>query len=124
MPATKKQQGSGGSALKRLRKSLTAAGVVGQQAKASRSKKNRKRGLPTEVGKNSTSDKLSVIRDEFNPFEIKTERTKFDVLNRKVKGTGGKPALNKQVGEENVRILYIYNNNNKGRHIICSKMTY
>ncbi|KAI8141258.1 nucleolar protein 14 [Fennellomyces sp. T-0311] len=100
MPATKKQ-GSGGSALKRLKKSLSAAGVVGQQSKASRSKKNRKRGLPSEAGKNSTAEKLSVIRDEYNPFEIKSNRTKFDVIGRKVKGTGGKPALNKQIGEEN-----------------------
>ena len=101
MPATKKQ-GSGGSALKRLKKSLSAAGVVGQQSKASRSKKNRKRGLPSEVGKNSTSEKLSVIRDEYNPFEIKSNNTKFEVIGRKIKGTGGKPALNKQIGEENV----------------------
>ncbi|KAI9246896.1 nucleolar protein 14 [Phascolomyces articulosus] len=114
MPATKKQQGSGGSALKRLRKSLTAAGVVGQQSKASRSRKDRKRGVPTEVGKNSTADKLSVIRDEFNPFEIKTERTKFDVLNRKVKGTGGKPALNKQIGEENRKKTLLMEMKNKG----------
>lgn len=55
------------------------------------------------MGKNSTADKLKVIRDEFNPFEIKQQRTKFDVMGRKVKGVGGKPALNKQIGEENVR---------------------
>ncbi|KAI9489884.1 nucleolar protein 14 [Zychaea mexicana] len=113
MPATKKQ-GSGGSALKRLRKSLTTAGVVGQESKASRSKKDRKRGIPTEVGRNSAADKLSVIRDEFNPFEIKTSRTKFDVINRKVKGTGGKPALNKQIGEENRKKTLLLEMKSKG----------
>lgn len=104
MPAKQPQpKGSGGSALKRLKTSLRSAGVVGNQSKSSRSKKQRKRGVPTEVGKNSTADKLKVIRDEFNPFEIKQQRTKFDVMGRKVKGVGGKPALNKQIGEENVR---------------------
>lgn len=104
MVAEKKQQqnkGSGGSALKRLKQSLRSAGVVGQQSKASRSKKDRKKGKPIEAGKNDMGDKLKLIRSEFNPYEIKTTTTKFDVVNRKVKGSGGKPTLSKQIGEEN-----------------------
>ena len=93
---------SGGSALKRLKKTLQAAGVVGQTSKASRSKKDRKRGAPTEVGKNSADKKLNMIRGEFNPFEHKVQKTKFEILGRKMKGTSGKPTLSKQVGEENV----------------------
>lgn len=96
-------KGSGGSALKRLKKTLAAAGVVGQTSKASRSKKDRKRGAPTEVGKNDADKKLSLIRGEFNPFEHKVQKTKFEILGRKMKGTSGKPTLSKQVGEENVR---------------------
>jgi nucleolar protein 14 len=109
MVATTQNQGpkgSGGSALKRLKKTLQAAGVVGQTSKASRSKKDRKRGAPSEVGKNDSDKKLSLIRGEFNPFENKVQKTKFEILGRKMKGTSGKPTLSKQVGEENVRILF------------------
>lgn len=105
MAAAKKQQqqqGSGGSALKRLKASLRAAGIVGQQSKASRSKKDRKRGIPIEAGKNDVNEKLKLIREEFNPFEIKVNRSKFNVVGRKVKGAQGKPTLSKQIGEENV----------------------
>ncbi|KAG0175439.1 nucleolar complex protein 14 [Apophysomyces sp. BC1015] len=94
-------KGSGGSALKRLKGSLRAAGVVGQQSKASRSKKDRKKGKPSEIGKNDAQEKLRLIRGEYSPFEMKVTRTKFDVIGRKVKGTSGKPTLSKQVGEEN-----------------------
>jgi nucleolar protein 14 len=97
-----KQQGSGGSALKRLKKSLQVAGVVGQTSKASRSKKDRKRGNPSEAGKNDADKKLSLIRGEFNPFENKVQKEKFEILGRKVKGSSGKPTLSKQIGEENV----------------------
>lgn len=107
MVAAKPQQpkSSGGSALKRLKKTLQAAGVVGQASKASRSKKDRKRGAPTEVGKNNADKKLSLIRGEFNPFEHKIQKTKFEILGRKMKGTSGKPNLSKQIGEENVRSM-------------------
>lgn len=105
---TQQPKGSGGSALKRLKKSLQVAGVVGQTSKASRSKKDRKRGAPTEAGKNDADKKLSLIRGEFNPFEQKHQKTKFEILGRKMKGTSGKPTLSKQVGEENVSFsLYI-----------------
>jgi nucleolar protein 14 len=92
---TQQPKGSGGSALKRLKKSLQVAGVVGQTSKASRSKKDRKRGAPTEAGKNDADKKLSLIRGEFNPFEQKHQKTKFEILGRKMKGTSGKPTLSK-----------------------------
>lgn len=101
---TSSKKVSGGSALKRLKTSLQSAGVVGQQSKASRSKKDRKKGKPSEVGKVDHSAKLAVIRGEFNPYEMKTTRTKFDVVGRKIKGVSGKPTLSKQVGEDNVSI--------------------
>ncbi|CAO3651469.1 unnamed protein product [Mucor hiemalis] len=115
--ATKNQspKGSGGSALKRLKKTLQVAGVVGQTSKASRSKKDRKRGAPSEVGKNDADKKLSLIRGEFNPFENKVQKTKFEILGRKMKGTSGKPTLSKQIGEENRKKTLLVEMKNKNR---------
>ncbi|KAI8087486.1 nucleolar protein 14, partial [Thamnidium elegans] len=104
-----------GSALKRLKKTLQVAGVVGQASKASRSKKDRKRGAPTEVGKNNADKKLSLIRGEFNPFEHKIQKTKFEILGRKMKGTSGKPNLSKQIGEENRKKTLLVEMKNKNR---------
>ncbi|KAI7887814.1 nucleolar protein 14 [Mucor mucedo] len=118
MVTTSQQQGpkgSGGSALKRLKKTLQAAGVVGQTSKASRSKKDRKRGAPTEVGRNDSDKKLSLIRGEFNPFEHKIQKTKFEILGRKMKGTSGKPNLSKQVGEENRKKTLLVEMRSKNR---------
>jgi nucleolar protein 14 len=116
MVANKQQKNSGGSALKRLKKSLQTAGVVGQDSKASRSKKDRKRGNPSEVGKNDADKKLSLIQGEFNPFEQKTQKQKFEILGRKMKGVTGKPTLSKQIGEENVR--------SKTKNLLRSNFTY
>ncbi|KAI9266971.1 nucleolar protein 14 [Sporodiniella umbellata] len=104
---------SGGSALKRLKKSLTSAGVVGQQAKASRSKKDRKKGMPTE--RLDLDKKLNHIRGEFNPFEKKVQKEKFEILGRKMKGSVGKPTLSKQVGEENRKKTLLVEMKNKHR---------
>ncbi|KAI9480561.1 MAG: nucleolar protein 14 [Benjaminiella poitrasii] len=117
MVAAKQQapKGSGGSALKRLKKSLQVAGVVGAQSKASRSKKDRKKGIPKEVGKNDADKKLALIRGEFNPFEQKTQKTKFEILGRKMKGVTGKPTLSKQIGEENRKKTLLVEMKNKHR---------
>lgn len=98
----------GGSALKRLKNSLKTAGIIGQTSRASTSKKNKKRGNPSEVGKHDRAEKLNLIKGEMNPFEMKVTNTKFEVLGRKVKGAVGKPALTKQVGEDNVSNLHWY----------------
>ncbi|KAI8971398.1 nucleolar protein 14 [Pilobolus umbonatus] len=108
-------KGGGGSALKRLKKSLQTAGIIGQTSKASRSKKDRKKGLPTEVGKNKDDRKLNVIRGEFNPFEKKVQNTKFEILGRKMKGVSGKPTLSKQIGEENRKKTLLMEMKNKNR---------
>ncbi|ORX45832.1 Nop14-like protein [Hesseltinella vesiculosa] len=115
MAITPNKKTSGGSALKRLRSSLNAAGILGQQSKASRSKKDRKKGRPSEVGKNDHGAKLKLIRDEFNPYEIKTTHTKFDIIGRKVKGIGGKPSMSKQIGEENRKKTLLVEMRNKNR---------
>ncbi|KAI8979383.1 nucleolar protein 14 [Mycotypha africana] len=111
-----KAKASGGSALKRLKKSLNAAGVIGQHSKASRSKKDRKKGIPKESGiKNDADKKLEKIRGEFNPFEQKHQKTKFEILGRKMKGTSGKPTLSKQIGEENRKKTLLVELKNKNR---------
>ncbi|KAG2186157.1 hypothetical protein INT43_002595 [Umbelopsis isabellina] len=105
----------GGSALKRLKNSLKTAGLIGPGSRASTSKKNKKRGNPTEVGKHDRADKLSLIKGEMNPFEMKVTNTKFEILGRKVKGAVGKPALTKQVGEDNRKKTLLNEMKNKGK---------
>ncbi|KAF8477301.1 nucleolar protein 14 [Kalaharituber pfeilii] len=90
------------SQLKRLKASLKAAGLVGPQ----KSKKEKK-----QASKSGKSDpradkhlKLQSIREEFNPFELKTTRVKHDVSGRaKIKGAQGRPGVSKQIGEEHRR---------------------
>src|SRR4051812_32956106 len=97
-PTSLPAPGRGGSALKRLRSSLRAAGAIGPGVKK---KKNFNR-MPNEAGRNEMREKLKVVREEMNPFEIKTTKVKFDVLGRKVKGVKGRPGVTKQVGDDNV----------------------
>lgn len=93
------------SALKRLKTSLKTAGIVGPSSRASTSKKDRKKGNPTYA---DVTRKLDIIKQQLNPFEVKTTRLKFDVLGRRVKGGVGKPGLTKQVGEDNVSLLFFF----------------
>ncbi|KAF8456365.1 nucleolar protein 14 [Terfezia claveryi] len=86
------------SQLKRLRASLKAAGVIGNQKSKKEKQRNVKAGSDARVDKQS---KLQNIREEFNPFELKTTRLKHDVSGRgKVKGIQGRPGISKQIGEE------------------------
>ncbi|KAI8052601.1 nucleolar protein 14 [Gilbertella persicaria] len=64
---------------------------------------------------NDADKKLSLIRGEFNPFEQKHQKAKFEILGRKMKGTSGKPTLSKQVGEENRKKTLLVEMKNKGR---------
>ncbi|CUS12600.1 unnamed protein product [Tuber aestivum] len=89
------------SQLKRLKASLRTAGITGQQ----KSKKAAKKQRQSTTIHNSRLDRnatLQTIREEFNPFEIKTTREKHAVIGRgKAKGAQGRPGLSKQIGEEN-----------------------
>lgn len=96
------------SQLKRLKASLRAAGVTGEQKQKKKSKKQTTLVGDVKVEKHI---KLASIREEFNPFEIKKSRTKFDIGGRgKVKGAQGKPSLSKQIGEDNVSSMARENN--------------
>ncbi|PVU98036.1 hypothetical protein BB561_000142 [Smittium simulii] len=72
-PATKQ------SALKRLKSSLSTAGIIGPKA---------------------LSMKLQKIQQELNPFDIKVNNKKDSIIGRKVKGETGRPALSRQIGIE------------------------
>ncbi|KAK9356974.1 nucleolar protein 14 [Lipomyces doorenjongii] len=89
----------GKSQLKQLKERLKTSGFTGQ---TNVKKKQQKRHPAT-----TRADKdllLQSIREEFNPFDIKTTRQKHgDILGRKVQGAVGKPGLSKQIGEENRR---------------------
>ncbi|ORY07457.1 Nop14-like protein [Basidiobolus meristosporus CBS 931.73] len=103
------------SALKRLKLSLREAGVIGQQSRASTSKKAKKRGRPNEVGKNSVREKLNTISNALNPFELKVSKTKYDVVGRKVKGAQGRPGLSKQIGQDNRKKTLLVEMQNKNK---------
>lgn len=96
----------GESQLKRLKASLRAAGITGQQKPKKPSTKAKQ-----STGKNSSrldrNVALQSIREEFNPFEIKTTREKHDISGRgRVKGAQGRPGLSKQIGEDNVSLEF------------------
>lgn len=90
------------SQLKRLKASLRTAGITRQQ----KSKKSAKKSATKNDSRLDRNVALQSIREEFNPFEVKTNRVKHNVLGRGVvKGAQGRPGLSKQIGEENVRIF-------------------
>ncbi|KAH0607638.1 uncharacterized protein H6S33_002672 [Morchella sextelata] len=95
----------GESQLKRLKASLRTAGITGPQ----KSKKPSVRAKQQQAAAAGSSTKrldrnvaLQSIREEFNPFEIKTTREKHSISGRgQIKGAKGRPGLSKQIGEEN-----------------------
>ncbi|KAK9237954.1 nucleolar protein 14 [Lipomyces kononenkoae] len=89
----------GKSQLKQLKERLKTNGFTGQ---TNDKKKQQKRArVATRADKDQL---LQSIREDFNPFEIKTTRQKHgDILGRRVQGAVGKPGLSKQIGEENRR---------------------
>jgi len=97
----------GESQLKRLKASLRAAGITGQQKPKKASTKARQ----SSATNNSRLDRnvaLQSIREEFNPFEIKTTREKHDIGGRRIKGAQGRPGLSKQIGEDNVGFYFYF----------------
>ncbi|KAK9476777.1 nucleolar protein 14 [Lipomyces japonicus] len=86
------------SQLKQLKEKLKSNGFTGQT-----NVKKQKKRVPAAT-REDKDRVLNSIREEFNPFEIKTTRQKHgDILGRKVQGATGKPGLSKQIGEESRR---------------------
>ena len=91
------------SQLKRLKASLRAAGITGQQ-KSKRAAKTQRQSTTKSDSRLDRNATLQTIREEFNSFEVKVTREKHAVIGRgKVRGAQGRPGLSKQIGEENVR---------------------
>ncbi|KAJ4396987.1 nucleolar complex protein 14 [Gnomoniopsis smithogilvyi] len=93
------------SQLKRLKASLREQGIVGPQ----QSKKQKKNHTKDERGRNERrlqrGAALENIREQFNPFQFKTNARgpKFDVTTdkpEKKKGILGRPGMAKALGEE------------------------
>lgn len=93
------------SQLKRLKASLREQGIVGPQ----QSKKQKKRNAKDERGRNEKrlqrGAALENIREQFNPFQFKTNARgpKFEVTTakpEKKKGILGRPGVAKALGEE------------------------
>ncbi|KAL3419228.1 Nop14-like family protein [Phlyctema vagabunda] len=98
------------SQLKRLKASLREQGIVGPQKSKKQKKQNAQSGANNEkrVQRNVA---LTGIREQFNPFEVKTSARgpKFDVTSNKTiagrvtKSVKGRPGVTKGLGEENRR---------------------
>ncbi|KAJ9070630.1 nucleolar complex protein 14 [Entomophthora muscae] len=114
-PESKKKKNA--SALKRLRSSLKEAGLTGVlgKSKGSQTKKQRQGNNAIEAGKNQRGEKLALIKDAFNPFEIKSSKSKHEVLGRKLKGASGRPTLSKQIGIDNRKKTLLEDLKNRNR---------
>src|SRR4051812_19960307 len=100
------------SQLKRLKASLREQGIVGPQQSKKQKKQNAQNGANKEK-KIRRSVALNGIREQFNPFEIKTSKApKFEVTsNKTLSGRISKgikrPGVAKGLGEENVRFAIV-----------------
>ncbi|KAK4239805.1 nucleolar protein 14 [Achaetomium macrosporum] len=100
-----------GSQLKRLKASLREQGLIGPQ----QSKKQKRKNAQDQKGKNDKrlqrTEALASIREQFNPFQFKTNARgpKFEVTTNKPVGDmaamaiKGRPGLARAVGEERRR---------------------
>ncbi|TAQ86541.1 hypothetical protein B7494_g5147 [Chlorociboria aeruginascens] len=96
------------SQLKRLKASLREQGIVGPQQSKKQKKQNAQNGGNKEKRINRNAA-LSGIREQFNPFEVKTSARgpKFEVTTNKTiggriaKNVKGRPGVTKGLGEEN-----------------------
>ena len=97
------------SQLKQLKASLRDSGILGPQKSKKERRQNAKKGADARdrIQRNAA---LQSIREQFNPFEVKTppRRVKFDVTSRDdgSQKTGGhvRPGVTKSLGEEKVRL--------------------
>ena len=86
-----------GSQLRQFKESLSAVTKPGEVGKK---KKNQLR--PTKQA--DRSDKLKTIEEQFNKFGTKFQRSKYEVVGRKVKGQTGKHEISKELAEQKVSV--------------------
>ncbi|CAB4442152.1 unnamed protein product [Rhizophagus irregularis] len=94
MRVTKPKSGRS-SALKRLNATLKDVGLVGPKSRSA----SKKRTHPRD-GNANISKLNSLAPNQINPFELKVNKVKHDVLGKKIKGVQGKPGLKRQIGIE------------------------
>ncbi|ORZ39919.1 nucleolar protein 14 [Catenaria anguillulae PL171] len=95
---SQKQNASGGSTLKRLKTTLKTAGLIGPQKAAAKKAAKATATRPSALAQKADAI-LKSLRSN-NPFELKVQKTKHDVLGRKLKGSQGRPGLTRQKGLE------------------------
>lgn len=104
-----------GSQLKQLKATLKAHGLTGQ-TNIKKNKKNTKRQAK-DYDRAEKINTLNKIREQFNPFEIKSNKTKGKILkdrndtgaaniDKNLRIAVGKPGISKQIGEEQRRKDY------------------
>lgn len=86
-----------GSQLKQLKAALKEHGLTGQ-TNIKRKKSTKK--APSDSRRDERQEIVNKIREQFNPFEVKTNKKKFDSDDRFKKGAQGKPGISKQIGED------------------------
>jgi nucleolar protein 14 len=99
-----------GSQLKRLKASLREQGLVGPQQSKKQKRKNAQDHKAKDDKRLHRTEALASIREQFNPFQFKTNARgpKFEVTTNKPVGDKaamaikGRPGLAKAVGEERV----------------------
>ncbi|CAI2177220.1 4034_t:CDS:10 [Funneliformis geosporum] len=107
---------NGSSALKRLKTTLKDVGLVGQKSRSSISKKQKQKGNPVDANKIEYKSKLnSLMKNQVNPFELKINRVKHDVLGKKIKGVQGRPGLKRQIGIEKRKKTLLIEMENKNK---------
>jgi nucleolar protein 14 len=102
-----------GSQLKRLKASLREQGIIGPQQSKKQKRKNAEEQRARPDKRLQRGEALASIREQFNPFQFKTNARgpKFEVTTNKpagdraAMGIKGRPGLAKAVGEERVRSI-------------------
>lgn len=102
----------GGSQLKRLKATLKQHGLTGQ---TNVKKNNKSKKGPVDSRRDDREKITQKIREEFNPFEIKVNRKKFDVEGKSSKGAVGRPGISKQIGEEERKAAYEHRKSRKNK---------
>lgn len=100
-----------GSQLKRLKASLREQGITGPQQSKKQKRKNAQDLKARNDKRLQRSAVLENIREQFNPFQFKTNARgpKFEVTTNRpasdsvARGINGRPGLTKAIGEEKVR---------------------
>ncbi|KAK3329650.1 nucleolar protein 14 [Apodospora peruviana] len=100
-----------GSQLKRLKASLKDQGIIGPQQSKKQRRKNAQDQKANSDKRLQRSEALESIREQFNPFQFKTNARgpKFEVTTNRpltgnaAKGINGRPGLAKSVGEQRRR---------------------